>query len=137
MIKVSAVAIEHIDTCWEKLIPYLRGAAFYTYGRYTVEDMYKEVKAGTTVLWIAFDEDKFYGAVITNIVVYPQCTFLNMAFCGGKTIRLWKDDMLEILKQYANANHCIGIESSGRPGWAKIFKNNGYKANWVTYELPI
>jgi hypothetical protein len=99
--------------------------------------MYAEVKAGKATLWVAVVEGVICGAVITNIVAYPQCSFLNMAFCGGDAVKKWKDPMLQLLQRFAREHGCQGIESSGRPGWAKVFKDNGYKANWVTYELPI
>ena len=41
------------------------------------------------------------------------------------------------LRKFAIDMNCDGIESSGRPGWVKIFSNNGVRASWITYELPL
>jgi hypothetical protein len=45
--------------------------------------------------------------------------------------------MLALLRMFARDLGCEAIESTGRPGWTKIFQNDGCKATWVTYELPL
>ena len=137
MIEVSMVPTQFLDTCWGRVERYLEKAAEYTYGRYTAADIYEAIKDGDNVLWIAFDKDNIKGAVVTNMLTYPKKKVLCMQFCGGDDLKLWKEPMLDILKRFAKDVGCEGIESTGRPGWAKIFQNDGYKATWVTYELPL
>lgn len=137
MIEVSLVPPQYVDSCWGKIENFITKAAEYTYGRFTTSNIYDMVKEGDYQLWIAFDEDKFKGAVVTNIVTYPQRKLLCMQFCGGEELKDWKDPMLSILRRFAKDLGCDGIESTARPGWAKIFQNDGYAANWVTFELPL
>ena len=137
MIEVSLVPQGYVDTCWNKIEGFIAKAAKYTYGRYTVGNIYDLVKDGEYQLWVAYDEGVFKGAVVTNVVVYPQRKLLGMQFCGGEELDAWKPQMLALLKRFARDSGCEAIESTGRPGWAKVFKNDGYKATWVTYELPI
>lgn len=137
MIEVSLVPREYVDTCWDKIEGFITKAAKYTYGRYTTSNIYDMVKDGDYQLWVAFNEEGFKGAVVTNVITYPQKKILCMQFCGGENLKLWKDPMLELLKRFGKDVGCEGIESTGRPGWAKIFQNDGYKATWVTYELPL
>lgn len=137
MIEVSLVPTEYVDSCWSKIENFIAKAAEYTYGRFSTSNIYDMVKEGDYQLWIAFDEDKFKGAVVTNVVTYPQRKLLCMQFCGGEDLKDWKDQMLAILRRFAKDIGCDGIESTARPGWAKIFQNDGYAANWVTFELPL
>jgi hypothetical protein len=137
MIEVSMVPPQYIDTCWDKVEDFIGKAAKYTYGRYTTGNIYDMVKGGDYDLWVAYEEGTFKGAVVTNIITYPQKKILCMQFCGGEQLKLWKDQMLGLLQRFARDSGCEGIESTGRPGWAKVFKNDGYKATWITYELPI
>jgi len=137
MIEVSLVPREYIDTCWDKIEGFIGKAAEYTYGRYTVSNIYDLVKEDDYQLWIAFDGPVFKGAVVTNVITYPQRKLLGMQFCGGDELDTWKEPMLAILKRFARDLGCEAIESTGRPGWAKIFQNDGYKAAWVTFELPL
>lgn len=137
MIEVSLVPTEYTDTCWEKIEKFIDKAAKYTYGRYTTSNIYDLVKEADYQLWVAYDGGVFKGVVVTNIINYPQRKLLGMQFCGGEELDTWKPQMLDLLKRFARDSGCEAIESTGRPGWAKVFQNDGYKATWVTYELPI
>lgn len=137
MIEVSLIPPQYVDSCWDRIEGFIEKAAKYTYGRYTTDNIYDMVKEGDYQLWVAIDGTEFKGAVVTNIITYPQRKLLGMQFCGGEDLKLWKEPMLNLLKRFAKDVGCEGIESTGRPGWAKVFQNDGYKATWVTYELPL
>ena len=87
-------------------------------------------------LWVAFDDDQDYGAVVTNFIEYPRKKYVNLVFAGGVEGHRWKGAMLELLQHWAYDNGCEGIESIGRPGWSKIFKHDGYKQIGCIFELP-
>ena len=131
------VPAEYVDTCWNKIEPFIEKAAEYTYGRYSIDNLHDMVKEGEHQLWVAYDNGKFKGTVLTNIMNYPQRKVLCMGFCGGEDLKEWKDPMLSLLKRFAKDMGCDSIEAFGRLGWAKIFKDDGYQAKWVTFELPI
>ena len=131
------VPAQHIDTCWKQIEPYLMRAANYTYGRFTVDDIYESVTEHGYQLWVAFEDDVILGAVVTQFMVYPKRKTLSMTFCGGIHLKKWKDKMLALLQNFAGDMNCDGIEATARKGWAKIFKADGYKERWVTFELPV
>jgi hypothetical protein len=138
MITVSAVPTEYLKQCWPQIEAYMEGAAEYTYGRYTASNIYDRIEEDGYQLWVAFnDENVIRGAVVTNIIAYPQRKLLSMTYCGGEDLVEWKDPMLDLLRKYAAEMGCDGIEAVARKGWAKIFKNDGYKDHWVTFELPL
>lgn len=136
MIKVSMVPPEHVVECWEHVKEYLAGAVEYTYGRFELNDILIAITDYNHQLWVAFDEERGYGAVVTNFVEYPQKKYVNLAFVGGVDGHKWKEPMLELLRHWAHDNGCAGLESIGRPGWSRIFKNNGYKLIGCVYEIP-
>ena len=103
---------------------------------YEVRDIYWAIVDYDHHLWIAFDGDEIKGAVVTNIAQYPRKRYLCMSFCGGIELEKWKDPMLKMLQHWAFDNRCDGIEATARPGWAKIFKNDGHVPLWHTFELP-
>lgn len=137
MIETSMVPPQYIDECWSKVEPLMEKAAEYTYGRYTVDDIYDSVKEHDYQLWVAFDDSEFLGAVVTQITTYPKRKALNLVFCGGERLAEWKAPMLELLQRFGADTSCDCLELTGRRGWAKIFANDGYKECWVTYELPV
>jgi len=134
---VSLIPPEHVVDMWPKVRPHLRKAAGYTYGRFDVEDILDQILQYDHVLWVAFDESGVKGAVVTTISHYPKLQALNMVFTGGEELDKWKEPMLELLRRFAKAKGCEIIESTGRPGWAKIFSGDGHKLMWHTYTLPI
>ena len=134
--QVTMVPREHIDVCWEDIQEYLEGAAQYTHGRYTVDDIYDSIKDYDHTLWIAFDDGGIKGAVVTNFICYPKKKYLCMTFCGGVELENWKDPMLKLLQHWAYDNGCDGVEATARMGWTKIFKNDGHTPLWQTFQLP-
>ena len=113
------------------------GAAKYTYGRYTTDDIRVGLAKGEQQLWIAYDGQHVYGAVVTEFCEYPRMRTLVMHFTGGEELTKWKAPMLELLQRFASDNNCALIESYGRPGWAKIFEHDGFRQRFMFYELPV
>lgn len=137
MMQVSYVPLEYVDTYWHAVAPHLEKSVKYTYGRYTLNAIYDSIVKYNNHLWAAYEDNLVYGAVVTEVVDYPLKRVLMMHFTGGVDLPKWKDPMLSLLRSWAKENECDCIESTGRPGWAKVFKNNGYKAICTTYELPL
>jgi hypothetical protein len=135
--QVSLVPVEHVENIWPQVEKYLEGPAKYSYGRYEIEDIKQGLLTKPQHLWIAFDGSKVYGAVVTAFSYYPRMMSLDMIFTGGVELKKWKDPMLALLQKFAKEHGCKIIESYGRPGWEKIFKNDGYKSRFVFYELPV
>ena len=134
--QVTMVPREYVGQVWNDVKDYLAGAAEYTHGRYEVEDIYDSIMDYDHSLWIAMDGAQIKGAVVTNFIFYPKKKYLCMSFCGGVELDSWKDSMLKLLQHWAFDNQCDGLEATARPGWTKIFKGDGHKALWQTFELP-
>ena len=135
--QVSVVLPEHIEAVWPQVKEYLHGAAEYTFGRYTIDDIEKGLYDKPQHLWIAFEDTEIFGAVVTEIFEYPRMKALVMHFTGGKELPKWKAPMLELLQKFARDHQCDIIESYGRRGWGKVFENDGFKEKFIFYELPV
>lgn len=132
--KISAIT--DYESVWHLIHDYMEGAAKYTHGRYTVDDIKEELLKGNQQLWIAYD-DKIYGAVVTEVIEYPQMKALIMHFTGGIELPKWKNEMLSVLRSFAKDCGCKTIESFGRTGWKKVFSKDGFKSKFMFYELPV
>ena len=53
--QVSVVLPEHIELVWPKIETYIKGAADYTYNRFTADDIRKDLSNKPQQLWIAYD----------------------------------------------------------------------------------
>ena len=134
---VSLVPPEMVSGLWPNIFPHLSKAADYTFGRYEPEDILEFVLDGNGHLWVVFDDNKIIGVTITRFWQYPRKKCLDMVFIGGDEGFSWKDSMLETLQRWSRDNGCDVIESSGRAGFARAFKADGYKMLWQVYELPV
>ena len=135
--QVSLIPTEHVADVWPRLTAHIDKVAEYTYGRYDPEDVLESITQYDHNLWLAFEGEDIKGVTITCFKQYPRIKCLDMVFCAGDEGMEWKAPMLKMLQHWAYDNECDRIESSGRVGWAKIFKGDGYKALWQTYELPV
>lgn len=134
---ITAVLPHDIENVWHLIDDYMDGAAKYTHGRFKVEDIKQQLLSNPRQqLWIAYD-DKVYGAVITEVLTYPQMKTLIMHFTGGVELPKWKDEMLSVLRRFARDHQCKVIESYGRTGWKRVFKNDGFNSKFMFYELPV
>lgn len=136
MMQVTMVPREHAKSIWPEVEEYLAGAALYTHGRYEVEDILDSILEYDHTLWIAFDEVGVAGAVVTNFAHYPRKKYLVMTFTGGRELEKWQAPMLKLLQHWAYDSQCDGVEGTGRLGWAKKFKSDGYVPLWQTFQLP-
>lgn len=135
--QVSLVPTELLVGLWPRIFPHLSRAAEYTFGRYEPEDVFDYVLSGEAHLWIVLDEDEIIGITVTRFWQYPRKKCLDMVFIGGDEGFSWKDIMLDTLQRWAADNGCECIESSGRPGFARAFRDDGYRLLWQVYELPV
>lgn len=135
--EITPVENHQIDFLWSRVKPYFEQVAETTHGRFTANDIRQRVKTTKQQLWIAHEGEEVYGFVITQCTDYPQMRCLVMHFTAGRELFKWKDAMLKTIQEFARNNGCEAIESFGRAGWAKVFKEDGYKAMQTFYELPV
>lgn len=135
--QVSLIPTEHAFNVWQRTYPFMEQAAKYTYGRYQAEDILDSITQYEHNLWAAFENEEVKGITVTCFKQYPRKKSLDLVFCAGDEGMEWKDPMLKMLQHWAYDNQCDSIEASGRLGWAGIFKRDGYKPLWQTFELPV
>lgn len=125
-----------VDT-WPLVEPFMEMAAEATNGRYKSLDILDALVNENHDLWVVFNDVEIKGALVTAIKQYPNKRYLELAFIGGKDGPAWKEQMLDIMRRWAWANSCDGIESCARLGWSRIFKDDGYRPMWQVFELPL
>lgn len=134
---VSLVPPEMISGLWSNIFPHLSKAAEYTFGRYEPEDIFEFVLNGEGHLWVVFEDKKIVGITITRFWQYPRKKCLDVLFLGGEDWYDWRNDMFDTLHRWAVDSGCDVIESSGRAGFARVFKDRGYKPMWQVFEFPV
>ena len=134
---VSLVRKDDIELFYPAIYDYMDKCSKYTFGRFDADDIKHHLLTKEQQLWIAYEDNVIYGAVVTEITQYPKFNALTMHFTGGIKLPKWKQAMLKTLQRFAKDIGCMVIESYGRTGWGKVFKQDGYEPLLTFYELPV
>ena len=102
-----------------------------------MEHLCAAVMMGNTQLWVAFEDEKVWGAVTTEVTRYPAKTMLSMHFLGGERFDDWYVDMLKNLSRYAKDAGCDGLEGVARFGFWKWLKQDDFVKSSVFYEKDL
>lgn len=135
--EISLIPAEHVGGIVPLIFSHLSKAAKYTFGRYEPEDIIDAVLDGEAHLWVAFDAETVSGITVTRFWQYPRKKCLDVLFLGGEDWDSWRGDMFDTLQRWADDNGCDVIESSGRTGFARVFKSHGYTPLWQVFEFPV
>ena len=91
---------------------------------YTLDDIEDKIRHGLFHLWPAER-----SAMVTEFVVFPQNTALNLLFCGGDYKEL--EEMLPSIEAFAKAAGCKRLYGGGRKGWLRKLKHLGFEPEYM------
>jgi hypothetical protein len=132
--QVSLVPPDHIDICWDRISSLLGKSIGTAHGRYTMDDILREIRSFEQHLWVVFDDTKIIAALTTRFMLYPHRRMLAGQFLGGSRIMRWRDEMLVTLEKWAKDNDCDGLEMTGRNGFEKVLAPHGWTPEYVVFE---
>ena len=85
---ISLVPPEHAHSAWNDVRHYLEPAVETANGRWTMEHLCAAVCMGSTQLWVAFDEEKIWGCLTTEVTQYQPKRCCLCIFLAAKTLIL-------------------------------------------------
>ena len=121
--KITLVPPENVFEVWSDIREYLEPAV--------------ETSNGRSQLWIAFDEERIWGALTTEITQYPGKRCLSMHFLGGTSLEQWYPSMLEHVTNHGKNMNCSAIEGTARFGFWKFLKQDGFDKTSAFYEKDL
>ena len=134
---VSLIPPMVVEPMWSQLEPQMARAASHTAGRFDTHDIFEFVLNGSGQLWGAFHKDRIVGVTVTRTIQYPRKKCLDVVFLGGEDWDGWREAMYDIVERWARDSGCEAIESFGRSGFARVFKERGYEPLWQVFEFPV
>lgn len=108
--------MSELDKCRD----WIGDALKYARGTHTVDDVIDGIKAGSFQLW---PSDR--GCIVTQIVNCPRKRSLNFFLAGGEMDQI--KDMYASCVEFAKANGCTALLISGRKGWQRVWKSEGFE----------
>lgn len=114
----------------ERCRPWIAAALEYSRGTHTVEDVEHGILSGRFHLWPAAR-----GCLVTEFIEYPQKRVLNVFLGGGELDQL--TDMHDAVEAFARAAGCKAVLIQGRRGWARVWRDQGFKPVATVLEKEI
>ena len=136
---VTLVQKHFIQQIWSQVGPLLAKATDVSEGRYDIIDVYERLlRDPNWHLWAVYEPDLTVVAAITSTFTqYPRMKVLHGQFLGGRRLDEWQDMFCEMFDRWGRDNECQAIEFSGRPGWMKPLRRNGYRPVFVVYQRDL
>jgi hypothetical protein len=119
---------------WLECSPFLERALEHDgIHAWTLDDVRREIDQGRAHFW-RWPADPYAeatAAAVTHFVTYPRFRALNYWLLGGdlQSIRA----MLPLVEDWALTQGCTRFMGEGRPGFARAFAKDGYRAVSTTY----
>lgn len=110
----------------ERCKPWIEAALEYAGGTHLFEDIEEMLGRGVLQLWPAPK-----GCIITEIIAFPRKRVLNVFLGGGELEQIM--EMHKDVISWAKAQNCEALTMSGRMGWIKPLKAQGWKRQHAAY----
>ena len=67
----------------------------------SVQDVEDDIRGGGAVMWLVHVEDTLEAAITTCVVKHPQRNTLKIEFMGGKRMKQWMDEAIDVFADLA------------------------------------
>jgi hypothetical protein len=108
---------------WDSVKDGLQASLDVDHNKYTLDDIKSALDAQHMQLW-AIHDGTLRCVFVTQINNYPNRRILECLALNGKNPKQWISFLLENMYDYAKENQCDYMETGGRKGWEKMFKQN-------------
>ena len=134
---ITAVPIEGVDIVWEDAKKVLHKSVETSAGKFEVEDLRQELKAGLLVLWLVMDGSEVLAALTSRVIEYPGRRAMALDWVGGKRMSKRLPLGLNTLQRYATDCGCKHIEGYGRKAWGRILQKYGWQPEYIAYRMEL
>lgn len=87
-------------------------------------------------LWLAWDGSRPKGCCVTEIVTGARGKVCNLVVVAGSDFAQWAP-LLARIKQWARDQGCVRLEASGRAGWERHAREQGWRKVRTTIEMDL
>ena len=133
---VTGVLSSQINEVWPVVAPLIERSIEYSDGKFALADVRRFLEEQTCQLWLIYNAAGIAGALVTQIINYPQDRRLIFLFCAGVEADQWLH-LSEVIKNYAREQGCSCVEIYGRPGWVKKMRPFGFRPIHVVLTAPL
>ena len=104
--------------------PWIEAALEYSHGTHEFIDVVDAILSGKMQLW-----SNEHGCAVTEVIDYPRKRMLHVFLAGGSKEAI--SDLSEPALKWAKDIGCSDLTLTGRKGWTKALKNDGWTTSHV------
>ncbi len=98
------------------------------------DDVERDILAGASLLWLAWDGRAVAAAAVTQLAVTDAGKVCILVACGGTRMRRWLP-LLAAIETYARSEMCALVRILGRKGWMRVLSQ--YQAQRIILEKKL
>ena len=136
-VSILPVLSEDFDKYVKKGMELLAPAVLRQAHNVTMQDVEDDIRAGGSVMWLIHLEDKLVAAMTTVVVKHPQRKNLKIEFIGGKRMRQWMNEAINLMKKLALDAGLDAVEADGRKGFEKSVDASPFRSVYTHYEMEL
>lgn len=116
-----------VEKFWPFAEPYIKRALDHASGEFEPADLKKHFIERSCQLWLISRGQRIFGAVTTEIVVYPHRKHCRIITIAGSDFASWMPMCDETLVTWAKEQGCDALEAYVRKGLVPRLAPIGYK----------
>jgi len=110
---------------WDEVKEGLQKALDVDHNKYTLDSLKAAIERKDMQLW-CIHNGGLQAAFVTQIINFPNARVLECVALTGTNPKMWIGVLLESMHQFAQENQCDFMETGGRKGWERLFRNHGW-----------
>ena len=103
----------------------------------SVQDVEDDIRGGGAVMWLVHVEDTLEAAITTCVVKHPQRNTLKIEFMGGKRMKQWMDEAIDVFADLARRADLGAVEADGRIGFDKYVDASPFREVYRHYVMEL
>lgn len=131
------IPLDFVDIVWPDAKELLVGAVKTANGKFTLDDVKRNLDTGYLILWLVTDGTKPVAAITTRIIEYPQCKAMALDWIGGRRMKEWLPMAQKTIEQFAKDCGCTHMEGYGRRAWIRWNERYGWKQDYIAYRMEL
>lgn len=124
---MQGIPAELVERFWPFAEPYIKRALDRAHGEFHATDFKRSCLERNLQLWLISKEKRIFGAVTTEIVVYPHRKHCRVITLAGSNFVDWVTLVDTTLDAWALAQGCDAMEAYVRKGLVPRLAPLGYK----------
>ena len=134
---IEMVKKENVLSVWPQIKHLADNLQKRSYGRYLTADIFDQIVEQPCFVWVVKEDENIIAFFICSVSYYPRKTYLDLNTLSGLRVKEWGDQELEVLDNFAKELKLDGLETNTAVAFEKIWKEKGFKKEFVTMTRDI